>query len=215
MPAGFLILPAHETFMRRPIPELVASNSSTTDSNSYSFGSQSFGPPCGSRLLIAVIITAIGTVDTVTLGAVSATVHGNASGTNSNVAIASAIVPTGDSGTVAYTTTGGTTARSGFALYRVTDVSSTTPSSTHFPAGGANASRAATVTIPAIGFAVAGAVNLDSSAIGWTNATEDTEFTVEGAASVFSFSSNHGITALGSTAMTADNARAVAAAAWA
>jgi len=95
-----------------PIVTYIGTASATNDSTSYSFPSQSIGDEAADRLVI-VAVNAHGTANndctiaSVTILGSAATLHVAPSGTGARASgIASRLVPTGTSGTIAVTTTG-------------------------------------------------------------------------------------------------------------
>jgi hypothetical protein len=87
----------------------VTTDENTLNASSYSFTSQSFGAADTNRLVV-VTVTALGladrTLNSATIGGVSAAIHYQHSADRAIVAIISAEVPTGATGTVALTFSG-------------------------------------------------------------------------------------------------------------
>jgi hypothetical protein len=82
------------------------STNDATSETTYNFTSQNFGSARKYRRIIVAVSgyrDAGGTVSSATIGGVSATVHVNKSQAYSSIAIISAVVPTGTSGTVSIT----------------------------------------------------------------------------------------------------------------
>lgn len=144
-----------------------------TDLTTYSFTGLDFGAPTSDRVLIALIRgtgTASRTVNSVSIGGVSATLYENVSRTNPGC-IAVASVPSGTSGTVSVTFSGACL-RAGVGLFRAVGLNSSVPTSTT----SLTFSFTSTFTIPAFvtpasGFSVFGVVSGRSDTPSITGAT--------------------------------------------
>jgi hypothetical protein len=144
----------------------------TANLTTYTFSARAIGTAASDRR-VHVLVHGGGVGDTtlssVTVGGVSATINVQASSGQHTSAIATAAVPTGTTGDVVVTFSGGK-ARCGIGVYASTGLSSETAvdtdSSTADPA-------TATLTSVAGGFVLALAAGDNSSSLTWTNVTED------------------------------------------
>jgi hypothetical protein len=150
--------------------------SATVSSGTATITSLSFGADDDTRQ-IAVILTGEidGTIDTVTIGGVSATMRAQARDTGSSpdqvCEIWVASVPTGASGDVVLAVSTGTPVVYG-TTYRVVNAS-TTPSDTDTNQGSAGTLALTGLTVPGAGAALIGFCNnTDTTAVAWTNASE-------------------------------------------
>jgi hypothetical protein len=153
-----------------------------TDSTSYSFASQNFGAADADRWIIVIVVgRKSGTATcngptSMTIGGVSAgqvVDRGRAVSNCNTAAIWRANVPTGTTGTIAYTYAG-TQLLSSIAVYRTVGTQSDQDSSSGTADDPTNS-----ITIPAGGFGVGGSVTQVSGATAtWTGLTEthDTPF---------------------------------------
>lgn len=175
------------------------SDSSATDSNTYTFSAVSLGTANQDRQIIVVVGSRIATsanVDSMTIGGVAATlILQQQSTTPSNtVAIFIAAVPTGATGDVVVNLSA-TVLRCGIAVFSKIGGGTAASSS----GGSVAANPTATLTIPANGIAVAGGITAANSTWTPTNLTEDIEINL-GAENTTLYSA-HSITP-GETVMT-------------
>ena len=139
----------------------------------YTFSSAAYGGPAmASRIVVAFVVTFSSalTLTSVTIGGVSATILGPASGDNARTWIVYASVPSGTSGTIVVQFSG--TAPNCYygcwSLYPETAA----PVSSSFPTGGPATSRSVTLDIPEGAIAILGAGRVGAGG-GWTNAIEN------------------------------------------
>lgn len=185
-----------------------------TSQTTFDFTSLDFGPERSDRMLIGLFYVARSGAPTIsgtpTIGGVSATTISSV-GSNVTVALCYANVPTGNSGTFSVTVSA-SSPRATCALFSAYNLKSNTASSTNAPAGGAEASRSVTLTIPASGIAVV-VMGGDDITPTWTNATQSLNL-----ATSFGDGVSTGINlpdALQtSLVITAANCRAICGAAW-
>lgn len=127
-----------------PDLSVVSSGDNASNISTYIFSSVPFGAAASDRLLIVALgggSSANGmTLDSVTIGGVSATIHVQDNNTgntrNGHAAIASALVTAGTSGDVVINWTGPSfMLDTAYALYRVTGLVSTTPTDTATASG--------------------------------------------------------------------------------
>lgn len=102
----------------------VASDSTDSNSSTYTWTGVSFGAEAANRVLVALVVTQNVTINSATIGGVSATIIGSPA-----CWIVYATVPTGTTGTIVFNLNTGDT-RNAFRLYRVIPGKSTTPTST-------------------------------------------------------------------------------------
>lgn len=142
--------------------------SNTADQSSYTFSSQSLGAADSERYIIVGISTRKAgtgsmTLNSVTIGGVSATIsvqkQSTVDGDTCLSAIVIAKVPTGTTGDVVVTFSE-TVLRCGITMYRAVDLASTTADDTGF---GTADPPSTSIDIPATGLAIA------ESATGWTS----------------------------------------------
>ena len=184
-----------------------------TSTVTFDFTSLNFGPERSDRLLIGLFHVARAgapTVSSATLGGVSATVISSV-GTNVTVALCYANVPTGNSGTFSVTVSS-SSPRAACAMFSAYNLKSNTASSTNSPAGGAEASRTVTLTIPASGIALVVAGGDDPTPT-WTNATEELTIATSSGDGL-SGATNEPDALQTSLVITAANCRAICGAAW-
>lgn len=154
----------------------VTSAQSTSDATTYTFSSQSFGAEAADRHILNTIAAGAASARTVsssTIGGVAASeLVDFEAHSGSNAAMIIAAVPTGATGDVVVTFTGGMV-RCAVGTYRVTGLNSTTPTGSGTDSTDA---LSASLNISAGGFAV-GVVFSKSSPTGvtWTNLAEDVE----------------------------------------
>lgn len=155
-----------------------ASAFDNTNLTSYSFASQSFGAANTARQIFVVIHasgSSVSGITAVTIGGVAASIVATDTGaSNSYMVIARAYVPSGTSGTVAFTATGGA-ARGAISVYRVIGAG------VHVTAAGVAASPdySLTIPVPARGAVIAGAAATSAVSWTWTGLSEDTDLETE------------------------------------
>lgn len=166
----------------------------TDQATTYTYAGQNFGAVAGIRRIVAVfswsVQNAVRTISTVTIGGVAATIHQQTTTgptvaqTDCGVCIASALVPTGTSGSVVVVANGAMS-RSSLALYRAINETGASPTQ-----GFADNTMTAnvlsgTVNIPANGWVVAGAcANTTAPAYTWVGVTEQYDIVSAEAAGV-------------------------------
>lgn len=159
-----------------------------TGQTTYTFSGQSLGAAASDRHIIVEINARSGgarTLDSVTIGGVSATINVNivnsAGGNTTLSAISIANVPTGTTGDIVAVFSAAM-ARCGYGAYRATDLASSTPDDT-----GSSTANAPTTTlnVPADGFAVGGiyAVTGSDGSISWSGLGENYDEEVGGTTS--------------------------------
>lgn len=191
----------------------LATQAINTSQTTFSFTGLDFGPERSDRLLIGLFHVARSgapTISSATIGGVSATVISSV-GTNVTAALCYATVPTGTSGTFAVTVSS-SSPRAACALFSAYNLKSNTASSTNAPAGGAEASRSVTLTIPASGIALV-VMGGDDITPTWTNATQSlNQATSAGDGVSTGFNLPDALQT--SLVITAANCRAICGAAW-
>ena len=180
------------------------SSVSTADSTAYTFSSQDFGEAAANRY---IVVTAGGydtgneTVSSITIGGVAATIAVQVTGNFVTAAIAIAKVPTGATGDVVVTFSGGMQ-NAGIGVYRLINLQSATATDTGTDIAESSGALADGLTIPAdgcgIGYVCVRTVS-SLSTFSWTNLTESFDQTIENI--TFSRTSHSG--AISSTAGTA------------
>lgn len=156
---------------------LTAHDVEDTAGSSYSFNDQSAGGTINNTLFVLAVKWAVAggaTFATASIGGSSASIIGQANGTNTGVGIAYRVVPSGSDVDLAWTFTANPNlpTRSGFGLYRLDNVKSATPFDFDNPLGGDNATRSATLDVPANGGAIAVAGNGSNVVMAASGATE-------------------------------------------
>src|SRR3990167_4649552 len=167
------------------------SNSSTADSTAYTFSDESLGAAAADRYIIACVHGRVGTsrtLSSVTIGGVTATLSKNISvnteSTNySVVAIAIAAVPTGATGDVVVTFSGGMS-RCGIALYRIVGLLSATPTDSEEDITVAQ-DTSLTIDAAVNGFIVATSASGSSGTSTWGGVDDNFDLAIE-SASTFS-----------------------------
>lgn len=166
-------------------------NTSATDLTTYTFSGENLGTAAGDRYIIVGVAARAGatgrSISSITVGGVSATI--SIQGTQDGAAaccvgaLAIAAVPTGTTGDVVVTFSGGML-RCAIQLYRATGLSSATPSDTDSDVSGA-ANPTVNLDVPAGGFAIGSGVSGSSSGgpVTWTGLTEDYDAQIGGEAS--------------------------------
>lgn len=148
---------------------------STTAGATRIFTSAPIGGASNDRLVIATIfwaLTGSTTLSSATIGGNAATIIGQASGANCGQAIIYLNVTSGTVATIEFTMAA-SVARAAIMVETLVGQTVNTPYSNHFPAGGAAASRTATLDIPAAGLAIVRAGGSDLTDGTFTNAVED------------------------------------------
>ena len=159
-------------------------NSSTADATAYTFSNENLGVADANRHIICAVFhraTAIDrTLSSVTIGGVTATISAEANANDSPNSTLSAIViakvPSGTTGDVVVTFSGGVI-RCGIALYRVV-LASVTASDSEVDETYA-VSTSVTIDVPAIGILIATSGGGTTSDV-WSGVTEDYSTNVEG-----------------------------------
>lgn len=157
---------------------------STSDLTTYTFSSQNFGDAASDRYIVVAITSRSvsgGTISSVTIGGVSASIDVQVTNSSSNYTvsgIAKALVPTGTSGDIVITF-GAEQLRAGIGVYRLLGISST-PTDT----GTSTADDPTTnLDIAAGGYAIGVAYTVEAATASWTNLTERYDEALEGAVS--------------------------------
>ncbi len=156
---------------------LTASAVSGTDATTYTFSAQALGTAASDRyILIGAVAraTASRTLDSVTVGGVSATAIVNHEASSSNSGLWLAAVPTGTTGDVVLTFSAGML-RAGIAVWRLDGID-TTPTDTDSSAADP---ATANITISAGGVAFSSsfiAISTTTLTTSWTNLTEDASY---------------------------------------
>lgn len=154
-------------------------STATTQSSTLSFGAVA---PAGETRYIVVVGSVIGsaTINSVTIGGVTATIVAEGNDANTHAFVAIAAVPAGTSGSVQITLSDTSDVDSGLATYRLMNPKSATPFDTASQAAaGANSVTISLDTV-AGGGAVGVAAGLNTATITWTGLTEDFENDVSG-----------------------------------
>jgi len=155
----------------------------TEDLTTYTFSSQNLGDAdAGRYILVAISARKAGsdpaTINSVTIGGVSATIISQIDGTDQNsnvVGYAIAKVPTGTTGNIVVTFAAGMV-RCVISAYRITDLSSTTP---YDSATSTATDPTGSIDVPAGGFAVANAISNFQGSVSFSGLTEDASGTLE------------------------------------
>ena len=181
---GCLVAP----FIAKSAKELtyVGGTSSTSDLTTYTFAGHSLGTPVADRRVIVSVcadgVSAGTTVDTVTIGGVTATVVDTNFNGNAVAAIAIALVPTGATGDIVVTHSAGK-ANCRVDVWTATGLLSNTP--VDFDAGTGTNPTTYSMTSVADGILVANRVSEGvASTTTWTVATENADTTLEGTTTV-------------------------------
>lgn len=152
--------------------------SSTANETTYTYSNVPFGEEAEDRYIIVATSGRSGSnrvVSSVTIGGVSAVIAANAPSGQNTQGVAIAFVPTGETGTVVVTHTGGL-ARSGIFVYRATGIT-----------GEIRDSASTIATNPSVNIDVdAGGIAVGISGVGepnetstWTGLTKDADESVE------------------------------------
>ena len=163
-----------------PEVELTASSSSSTTATSYTFSSQSFGPASSLRYIIVSVTGRSGagvSISSVTIGGVGATqivyAKPNTDAANySHAGIYIAAVPSGTSGSVVVSLTGGSLLRCGIGVYRVDQMSSPSAFSTATDTDASNP-QTASISVTSGGFAIGVAYSQNGAS--WSGLSESYE----------------------------------------
>ena len=164
------------------VHSFIISRESASNLSEYTFSTTDIGDAESSRRVHVVIHAAAGaaqTVTGVTIRGVAATINmqtsSNVAADFVNIAIVTAVVPTGASGDIVVTWSGAMT-NTAIGVYRSTGLSGQaaldTDNSTADPA-------TATLTSSPGGFCLGGVTQKDGTTVDWTVATEDYDDTVE------------------------------------
>lgn len=173
VPASFLpgMFPAGVAALRQGAAAAISQTAAAgiaTDTDVYTFSTQSFGAAADDRIIAVAIgagYTTVRTIDSVTIGGVTATVV-DCAGTNHRTAVAYASVPTGTTGDVVVDFSG-TCVRCAAITYRIVGANATIHDS-DAPAGGGNAARSISIDVPANGSLLASAVSDDVTGASYT-----------------------------------------------
>jgi hypothetical protein len=152
---------------------------STGDADTYTFTSVDIGTASSTRRVVVGVVAEDGgtngrTLETATIGGISATIHKQttfSSGGSAVAAIFSAVVPTGTTATIVadFDGTGDNMNRCAIFVVAIDNVSSAIPFDTASDAG---SPLSATINFPADGYVFAIATTSDNSAFSWTGLTE-------------------------------------------
>lgn len=178
-----------EVFLGAVTGSFLQSAVSTSDLTTYTFSSQNFGDAASDRYIVVAITSMSvsgGTISSVTIGGVSASIDAQVTNSSSNYTvsgIAKAIVPTGTSGDIVVTF-GAEQLRAGIGVYRLLGISST-PTDTDTSTA---ADPKGYLDIAAGGYAIAVAYTAETATATWykklTNGfTERYDEDLEGAGS--------------------------------
>jgi len=163
-------MPAAVTFLQ----------SSSINSSGTTYSAQNFGAASSDRYIVVILAARVAaTISTITIGGVSATITLQQAQSSNRIGIAIAAVPTGTSGDISFTLSGGTLFRSLISVYRVTGIDAAAAFAT---ASATTNNGTMSVTIPADGIVIGGAMSFStaSGAFTWTNLTEDSDILVNG-----------------------------------
>lgn len=154
-------------------------NRDTTDLTTYTFTAEPLGAADSARYIIVTIGSrgaAARTINSVTIGGVTATVITQPQNSPHTVGIAIAAVPTGTTGDIVIVFSGAEQ-RCGISTYRAIGINPT-PTDTKTSTA---ANPAATLNVPANGIAIGVAMTLQTGApvCTWTGLTEDVDETIE------------------------------------
>ena len=161
--------------------EFTDSGSSTTDASSYTFSARALGSALNNRKIIICVMAETPSsgrsISAISVGGVSATqVVAITAGTGSRInEIWIATVPTGTTGDVVVTISGGNMVRCAVAVYRAENIPTAAYQTKTDNSGGLSVS----VNVPARGIAVGSAYSATVAAYGWTGLTEDLDIAVE------------------------------------
>lgn len=165
----------------------IASTADDANQTTYSFASQSLGVADGTRRIVIVCHWhgSSLTLNSATITGIAATIHIQATSGNSNVGIISALVPSGTSGTIAMTLSGGAL-RARIAVYRATGGVLLSPHATMTDNTLSGAVLSGTINIPAVGWVVAGSTwaGVSGTTFTYVGVTEQYDATVAEAAGI-------------------------------
>src|SRR5262245_21099897 len=140
-----------------PTIEFLDEAQDATNATVYTFASFPLGTAAATRrIFVLVAWQGTGSLSSVTVAGVTASNHVQAVPGNVNIAIVSAAVPSGTSGSVVVTVSS-TSGRCGIAAWRVTDLRDATPTGTD--ASQSVTSDTLTVNAPARSIVICGAIN--------------------------------------------------------
>lgn len=165
-----------------PITPFDASYIGNADDNTartvYTFTAQAIGAvdpspdPTKSRMVVVHIANAaVGTINSVTIGGITATLAASCSGTSMRTSIYYALVPTGTTADIVVTFAAGIS-RCHINVWRIVGQLSNTHTDSDSPAGAGDASRTITIDAPAGGVVLSGSSS-GSGAATITNSTLD------------------------------------------
>lgn len=163
-------------FWKNTQPTLTFTDSAIDNSGltNYSFAATNLGTASVDRYIVVAVgvrHTTARTINTVTIAGITATTLVEISGVGQqSCGLYIASVPTGTSGTVAFTLSGAAS-RAGIGVWAITNLVSATPSSTGTSTN--TTTTSASVNIPANGIVIAANYGVGSSSGTWTNVTED------------------------------------------
>lgn len=150
-----------------------------TPATTFTFAGQNFGAADPTRRIIVVAhaidsITAF-TFTSITIGGIAATIHVDGGSSASNIAIASALVPAGTSGSIVVNLSGGTPDRCAIAVYRAINETSASPHATLLDTSISSGVFSGTINIPADGWVIAGTQpsgGVSHTGAAWSGVTE-------------------------------------------
>ncbi|MDO8840674.1 MAG: hypothetical protein Q7V31_17320 [Parvibaculum sp.] len=157
----------------------MARSSSTL--TTYTFTARPFGPAAADRKIIAVIYweqaSSVRDLVSATIGGVAATLHVSRTRVGACSAIISADVPTGTSGTIAFTLDGGCNSAGVAGVYAVTGLANAAPHHTASTGGTGASSASVTLNLPGGGFAIMGGMSASNASAphDWSFVTENEE----------------------------------------
>lgn len=197
-------------------PTFLQSASSATDSVTYTFASQNLGDADADRAIIVTVgarkASPSATIESASIGGVSAAIIGEKTRAGSYAGIIAAAVPTGTAGDIVITFSTGVL-RCMISVYRTTEADDIT---TAFDVAlGANTNQpSVSIDAPAGGFLVAAVFQNNIETVTWTGATSDAAVSVEGntlhSASEEFASATSGHTVQGTTSSNIDKSLVVA-----
>ena len=152
----------------------------TNNSSATTYSNQNFGPASSDRHIVVVLAARVAaTISSISIGGVAATIAIQQAQSSNRIGLAIAAIPTGTSGDIVFTLSSGTLFRSLIAVYAVTGIDSLTAYAT---ASATTNNGAMSLTIPADGIVIGGAMSFSTSsgAFTWTNLTENSDILVNG-----------------------------------
>ncbi len=144
----------------------------TSNSSATTYSNQNFGPASSDRHIVVVLAARVAaTISSISIGGVAATIAVQQAQSSNRIGLAIAAVPSGTSGDIVFTLSGGTLFRSLIAVYAVTRIDALTAYAT---ASATTNNGAMSLTIPAEGIAIAGCMSFSTAggAFTWTNLSE-------------------------------------------